>query len=777
MNRPYSILLRLFLVAAIALSFAFPAAAQTPFLSSAPRLAPPYPLPERAWRIPVSADDLYALSYETLFQAGAPVTTTPPDAYQLSWMGQPVAMLAQGMTDGAFDAGDAFIFYGQKFHGSEQDEKYTDENIYWLTIDDTTPGLRMTSRSVAPQPEAPLAESYLATLLSEEDNYYWARWSTQPGTSATWFWKRALAVTKPVTRTYPLQLSGVISATASATLRVEVAARNATPANNPDHHLRWSVNGTEVGEDKWEGKVGRVFTTTVPAALLHEGENQLQLTLLPDVGIQDIYFDRAILTYSRAFIAQEDRLFFSAPADGAATYTLTGFSALPPLLLDISDALRPTLLTDAQPAANPDSITFTDSTALGTPYAAFVQPMMATASAYSPPDGILHSTPGADEIIIVPSAFYTTTLPLAEQRRSEGLRVQVVSVEDLYVLFGGGVFHPRAIRDFLAYTYTNWPDPSPAYVLLVGDGHFNFKGHNPAVYGELRANWIPPYLDFVDPFQGEVAVDSRYAAIVGDDNFPDMAIGRLPVNSVAELEDVIAKLLAYSSDPAAPWARRALFVSDNVPDNAGDFDAVIDTLEAATAPGMLRQHLSLTDSCGAPNTQPNTCAISATEVLTQTWSEGVALLTYSGHGSIHRWAHEPLLTNTQLPSLQSGGGLPFVLSLDCLDGYFMMPPSYPGLADARSLAEVALTLPERGAIAYFAPSGLGTTYEQQTMALALYDALYQKGERRLGALTQAARLAVFDTHLAEIYTLFGDPAMPLNINPDNPTISLPLMMQ
>jgi len=185
--------------------------------------------------------------------------------------------------------------------------------------------------------------------------------------------------------------------------------------------------------------------------------------------------------------------------------------------------------------------------------------------------------------------------------------------------------------------------------------------------------------------------------------------------------------------------------------------------------------VALTDACGPPNSQPYTCAITTTQTLTQTWSAGAALLTYSGHGSVNRWAHEPLLTNQQLPTLQAGDGWPFVISLDCLDGYFMMPPSYPGLTDTRSLAEVALTLSSRGAIAYFAPSGLGTTYDEQQMILALYDALFRQGEHRLGPLTQAARLAS-GSHLAQTYTLFGDPAMPLNINSYPYNLSLPLLL-
>lgn len=777
-------LFRLLLALIIFLLLATPLLAQTTGLNSAgpspsrlplllkPGQTPPplrpvttYPLPDPAWRIPITRDGLYRLSYQTLLQAGVPITTAAPASYHLSWMGRPVAMYEQGLADGTFDPGDALLFYGRKFHGTEEEQKYSDEGIYWLTLDATTPGLRLRQRDVTPDPSGTPVSATLASLLIEQNNLYWARWSNHPGTSATWFWERAIATTRPVTRTYPFSLSGLItSTTASATLRLEVAARSTNPATNPDHHLRWLLNGAPLGEDTFEGKVGAIFTHTLPASLLQPGANHLQMELLPDVGIQDIYFDRALLIYPHRLFAQNDRLFFGASILGTATYTLTGFTGTPSFLLEITDPLQPVLLTHAGFDASHGTLAFSDSRPVGAVYAAFAAAQPLTPTLYHPPTDILTSTTGADEIIIVPAAFYTATLPLADRRRQEGLRVQIVAVEHLYVLFNGGHFHPRAIRDFLTYAYGHWPGPPPAYVLLVGDGHFNFKGYNPAVYGEFQPNWIPPYLDFIDPDQGEVAVDSRYAAIFSDDPMPAMAVGRLPVDSLTELDAVIAKLLAYDRDPSATWLRRALFVSDNSPDPAGDFDAVIARLIDHLPSGLLRQHLSLTTTCGPPSIQPSICALTATRTLTQTWSAGIALLTYSGHGAVHRWAHEPLLTNQQLASLQPSPGLPFVISLDCLDGYFMMPPGYPGLHNPRSLAEIALTLPERGAIAYFAPSGLGTTDDELQIALAMYDALFRQGEQRLGPITQAGRRAS-DTHLAQTYTLFGDPAMTLALHP------------
>ncbi len=734
-----------------------------------------YPLPPTAWRVPVRRDGLYALSYDTLWRAGVPVTMTLPASFHLSWMGKPVAMSELGMADGTFDPSDAFLFYGRKFHGSEQDAKYSDENVYWLTLDAASSGLRSVSRAVTPDQAALASVAYTATLRAEENNVYWARWSDHPGSDATWFWERAIAIAAPLTRTYPLTITSVVTAACTAVLRTEVAARSFNRAHNPDHHLRWFVNGSLVGEDWWDGKVGEVFTATFPSALLHDGKNELQMVLVPDVGVQDIYFDRAILSYPRAYRAQRDQLLFVAPASGRRSYTLTGFSSFPLYLFDLTDPLQPVRLVGVAALPGlPGAITFTDRAAPGTRYGAFVRPQLASLQLYRPPSDLLQPSTGADEIMIAPAAFYTATLRLANWRRSQGLRVRLVRAEDLYALFNGGLFHPRAIRSFLAYAYAHWPGPPPAYVLLVGDGNFNFHGYNPAVYGASQPNRIPPYLAFADPFQGEVAVDSRYAAVTGADWLPEMAVGRLPVNSVAELQTVIDKLIVYDQAAPADWSRRALFVSDNSPDRAGDFDAVMDSLQAATSAGMASQRLSLTTYCGVPGSQPAGCAVTATRVLTQSWSAGAALLAYSGHGAVYRWAHEPLLTNQQLSSLRPGSGWPFIFSLDCLDGYFMMPPGYPGYTDTRSMAEVALTLPGRGAIAYFAPAGLGTIDDEQSMARVLYDALFRRGVRRLGDLTQVARRAS-STHLAQTYTLFGDPGMKLVLRPQ--ALYLPLLLR
>jgi hypothetical protein len=490
------------------------------------------------------------------------------------------------------------------------------------------------------------------------------------------------------------------------------------------------------------------------------------MTLLTDAGAQDVYFDWAEISYPRRLDAEGRSLEFSAPVSGTAAYTVSGFSEAPRFLyrLPPPDFRTPVALVGARTTVSGNGyiLSFEDFSHGGWRYVLDANAVDVTLTPYSPPADLLHPATGADEIIVAPSVFYTATLPLAELRRGEGLRVKVVRSEDLYALFGGGIFHPKAIRDFVAYAYAHWPGPPPSYLLLVGDGHFNFKGHNPAVYGPPTPEYIPPYLDFADPFQGEVAVDSLYAAVVGEDDFPDLFVGRIPADSAEEVAGFVEKLRSYSATPPAEWQRRVILAADNVPDKAGDFRGVIEDLSKGYLGHMDVVKVYLNDYCGPPNSQPRTCAITATMALTQAWSSGAGLLPYSGHAFVHRWAHEPLLLNTQIPTLQPSPGQPWVVSLDCLDGYFMMPPNYPGIPHARAMAEVATMLPDRGAIAYFAPSGLGATNDEAAMADAIYSGIFRQHQLRLGPLTTLGRMAS-STHLGTIYTLFGDPATTLHL--------------
>jgi hypothetical protein len=767
-------------------------------VASLPAPADPITLPDPSWRIGVVTDGIYALDYVSLGAAGVPVATADPDAYRLFWRGEEVA-LDDSDVGSAFEAGEAFYFYGKKFHGSTQEEKYTDENVYWLTVDESTSGLRMSTRDVTPEETVNTLPWYTETLHMEENLLWWSRWSTAPGTDATWFWNDVIT-DAVVTSSYSFALSNPVIVGDDAVLAVELAGRTTNV-----HHVRFALNETVVGEALWSGDVGHVATLTFPASILVEGQNTLNMTILDDYGTQWIYLNWFEIRYPREIVMQDaaltwefadpsalsryrvylplviragDRLFsaerpIARGSNGvnlgaSETYTYAakayGFDVNAPLFYDVTDPLRAVKLTGGVVSSDTSGYTaqFVDAAPLGTTYHAVDAVSMLTptsVASYTLAGPWLSPESGADLIVIAPRDFFSAIQPLVERRRSQGLRVQLVDVEDAYALFNGGVVHPEAIRAFVAYAHAHWPGLPPQYLLLVGDASFNLKGFNEADYGAWTPPVIPPYLDFIDPDQGEVPVDAYFGDVTGD-GLPELSVGRIPAYTSAAVAGVVDKILTYESRPSAAWMDRTLFVADDGHSYIEGFSAVLDGLLTDYVPlTVVTDTVYIQEYCGLSGGCP-----AATQALTESWGQGAALLTYAGHGSIHRWAHEPLLLNEQLTTLPPMEGMPFIISLDCWDGYWIFPPRYPNLKgrDVRSLGEWATTvLTDRGAIGLFGPAGLGYLSIEEPMAQAMYDGMFNQGIFRIGDLTQLARQAVPWSYLARSYTLLGDPTLTL----------------
>jgi hypothetical protein len=738
--------------------------------SAALAASPPITLPSPCWRIGIITDGLYRLSYETLESAGAPVAGADPDDVHLLWRGQEMAIHEHSDGDGAFEPGESFLFYATKLHGSVQEGKYTDENVYWVTIDGASPGLRMGERDVTPGGGGyTYVGWYTATAHAEENTKYWARWTDDPGNDATWFWAEMEVRHTILTFTYPITLSTPESDAYSPTLKVQMASDR---YSDYVHDVRLTLNGTVVGEVTWLGDKGYTATLPVDGGLLQDGENEVAITVLAPTENHDIYLNWIEIDYHRPLKAEDDVLALSTPISGFIALLFDEFSTSTIHLYDISQPLAQTHLTGAfafQPGAY--ALLTMDTVPAGATYLAVgdeavmdvVSPTM-----HYPANDLADPIEGADEVIVVPTEFITAVQPLSGLRRAQGLRVQVVDVNDIYVLFNGGIVHPEAIRLFVAHAYANWPGDTLQYLLLFGDGDINPKGYNLATYGPYAPTLIPPYLEFADPDQGEVAVDARFGDVDWD-GMPEVMVGRIPAGSVQQAEDAVAKILAYERAPIGPWSMRAIMVTDNGGSEPEGFEDIADGLVDDYVPSQMNVYtIHLRDYCGAATsgTKYTPCP-SATLAVTQTWSQGASLLTYVGHAAVYRWGHEELLLNTQMDQLGNTTGLPFLVSLDCWDGNWMWPINYPiGTAtDARSIGEWAtMVLTDRGAIAAFGPSGLGLPDDENTMARAMYKAMFEEGVNGLGELTMVGREAISDTYTARTYTLLGDPAMILRVN-------------
>jgi hypothetical protein len=107
-------------------------------------------------------------------------------------------------------------------------------------------------------------------------------------------------------------------------------------------------------------------------------------------------------------------------------------------------------------------------------------------------------------------------------------------------------------------------------------------------------------------------------------------------------------------------------------------------------------------------------------------------------------------------ALTNGNKLPFLVVMDCLNGYFIVPQS-----NGQSLAEAILKAPNGGAVASFASSGLTIPDGQHAMGTAMFQLLYPAGGSTIpiGDAGRQAKVSTNDIDVRRTWILFGDPTM------------------
>jgi hypothetical protein len=601
---------------------------------------------------------------------------------------------------------------------------FSSETAFELVL--SREGLRMLLASAAPS-GGDVASASLGSARFETNRFY------QPGlldAEDRWQWESLASGT---TRAMSFSLSGV-SASATQAAELEVFLQGASESGGAvDHHVSVSLNGTLAGEARFAGKQPYRMTLGLAASLLHEGANELQLTNVADTGVTSyVFLDRFTLSYPQT------PSFTSGVFEGtwaeSGTATISG---TPAALLDVTAASGGTRWLTGF-AATGASLRFRAEA--GHRYLAVSQQaLLAPRVAVPAPSSLRATTNQADYLLIAPSGFLAAAEPLLERRRDQGLQARGVSFEEIAGTFGHGQPSAEAIRSFLAYAFHSWARPSPRYALLLGDSSYdprNFSGTAPP--SPLPALWTKTsYLWTVS--------DPLLAAVNGEDALPDLAIGRLPAATVEEAQSLVEKLLAWE-DSGQGLSGAAALVADN-PDLGGDFES--DVLDiAASFLSERNPRLLLLRELGA-GTRP---------AIQDALDSGLGLLSYVGHGGAAVWASENVWNSWDASSLRAQSRQPLLLTLNCLNGYFVAP-AFDSLAESLVKAE------GRGAIAGFSPSGLSLDgpahqYHRALMAEITGGQHERLGDALLAAQQTYARTGLLPELLA-VYHLLGDPATKL----------------
>ena len=257
------------------------------------------------------------------------------------------------------------------------------------------------------------------------------------------------------------------------------------------------------------------------------------------------------------------------------------------------------------------------------------------------------------------------------------------------------------------------------------------------------------------------------------DFMPDMAIGRIPAQSAADVTAVVNKILAYenpSQTPDGAWQNTVTFVADSANDPAGNFQALSDAVRLNWLPASYtNRHIYWGTDYTAPYPPPD--GANMNDAIKAAFTDSI-MLQWFGHASRFRWGSTQVFSSFSVAAVPNSPQWPFSADYSCWSGYFINLYNFYG--DYRSLAEAALLDPTKGSVAVFAPSGLHTGAAQLTLNQGLVKAVFQDRIQPVGDAVNAAKAYYYANagawpDVIDTMVLLGDPATKLRL----PAVSSP----
>jgi hypothetical protein len=619
-----------------------------------------------------------------------------------------LSLYAEGVEQPLVVNADSVEFYGRRL-----DTISTGARTYWLRWYDGAANRLPLARAHG---GTPLAGSISFTYEKRERSMFLAA-VVNNGDAENYF--GPLVWSEPTTQQINLGNADTAAA-GNATLEVTLQGGTDGP-----HRTAIAINGQSLGVATLDNQEQKTFTYAVPHAWLTAGANGVTFTAL---GGDDDFSVVASTKLTYQHLLRADSGAFEASLPAGRTATIGGFTSNAIRAIDVTDSpveLEISITSDPaggfSASLTPSGsgtrvvLVFDDSRILAPAELAANRP-----STWSDRKG------NADLLIISNSAFLQAASALVPVRQREGIAAAVVDVEDLYDEFNFGVRGPEAIRAFLQSTM-QWKT-KPRWVLLVGDASIDPRNY----MGIGAFDFVPTKL--VPTVYLKTACDDWLADVNGD-GVPDFAIGRIPVRTAQDAALVFNKITSRGT-PSGTWANAVLSVADRP--IGYDFAASADAATAFVPHSMALQKIEFAQSSD----------------VVSALNQGQLLVDYVGHGSAELWGFDGVFSSADAGALANGNRLPFVVAMNCLNGYFHDEFSY-------SLAEALLEAPNGGAVAVWASSTLTEPDGQETMNRELLSQLFGGGNLTIGEAINKAKRAVVDADTRNSWILFGDPSMRL----------------
>ena len=654
--------------------------------------------------------------------------------------------------DGRFEPGDWLAFYGRGAGGWTRDVEsgwrykthpYSTENFYWLNIDPSGAGLRMSAFGDDVLPDTTVWNAP-SRIHQETDRFIYGR-SSFIGGGLVWY---SYTFDGPARLSYPINLISP-DTTQSALVDLRLVNANIGTSGSSSPLVDFSFNTNLIGN--FIPKVHtRIETSTenftLQGNLLRHGFNSVEFE--QSRANAKALFDWLQIKYNGKLSGI--RTFESIDYNGDVKYQISDASA--PFVFDISNHNNVTFnRTDefviSQTSSDVHRFYLNTAAGFSRVESAFKE--------YFPPESDIEdlwsSSNQADIVLITPDGYWDILEQMVEHysRLDPPLRAARIRLSEIYNRFAGGLDDPIAMRNLLMYSYDKPWMTAPDYVVFCGDGDYNYRNID-----------RPELENFVPPFESEstayctddwfVDFDQNNSASI----IPQIPNGRLTATNSYELQAMIDKIISYTEDPEfGAWRNNMTLVADDEFGTNSIRERSHVTVQEEIARDYLPQSSEITKiylteyerGVGREKLQ-------AADDLMETINSGTVLVSYMGHGNPTLWAHEHVFTQSRdLPKIERSRRLPLYIAFTCDWGYWDNPQT-------QSFPEQLFAMPGRGAIGTIASTRLTYSNSNSALAREFFRGVFGEPHITIGeALAFAKHRAVFA--LGPTYHLFGDPSV------------------
>jgi len=379
------------------------------------------------------------------------------------------------------------------------------------------------------------------------------------------------------------------------------------------------------------------------------------------------------------------------------------------------------------------------------------------------PNQNLHALSEIDLIIISHKNFLSAANELADIHRNyDNLKVVVVTPEQVYNEFSSGMPDVSAIKFFMKMLYERAGNDSlkmPKYLLLFGDGSFNNRNN----FAE-NTNFIISYQSANSLSAVNSLTTDDYFGLLDDNEYEyigtlDIGVGRIPVKTLTEAQNVVKKIRNYySSQSLGEWRNWIAFLADDedVNEHIAQANALAQYLE-----NNFQQYIIdkiYLDAFPQKTTPTGDRYPDANEAVNQRMKKGCLVFNYTGHGNEYALTHEHVIIISDIVSWSNFNTLPLFVTATCEFGRW---DDYTRV----SAGELVYLNPRGGAINMLTTTRLVYSTSNFALNKAFFETMFPKNAQgeylRLGDVYRLSKNRTGG--LGDInkrnFSLIGDPAM------------------